>query len=137
MRQIKCVYVFEINCLHLHKGLFVLKEKEMKNDSSALTSLGLWCVQCHVVLQSIAKCCKMIYKYSSSSSRSSSQTEVNFGKVEAVCNFGLMGSYTVTKYWDIISYFFLKYVFCVFCEFTVFSNKPPLAWRERLCGLVN
>lgn len=81
----------------------------------------------------------MIYKYSSSSSRSSSQTEVNFGKVEAVCNFGLMGSYTVTKYWDIISFFLFlfKYVFCVFCVFTVFSNKPPLAWRERLCGLVN
>lgn len=64
----------------------------------------------------------MIYKYSSSSSRSSSQTEVNFGKVEAVCNFGLMGSYTVTKYWDIISYFKKKNVFCVFCVFSVLQQ---------------
>lgn len=64
----------------------------------------------------------MIYKYSSSSSRSSSQTEVNFGKVEAVCNFGLMGSYTVTKYWDIISFFsFLFFKICFLCVLCVHS----------------
>lgn len=63
----------ETKCLQVRKSRYLFSKKAEMKDIAVLLklALGLWHMQHGVVLQSIGKCCKMIYKYSSSSGHDS------------------------------------------------------------------